>query len=75
MDAMKYMRWSDALKYTKKSLDECVRDAKKVNTSYQNYLSANPYKNKKKELEERRKKLTSRILELIEQGGDRYDGK
>jgi hypothetical protein len=75
MDAMKQMRWSDALKHNKKNLDECVKEAKKINTGYQKYLAENPYKNKRKEYEDRRAKLTARILELIDQGSENYDGK
>jgi gas vesicle protein len=75
MDAMKQLRWSDALKYTKKNLDDCVREAKKINTAYQKYLTENPHKQKKKEYADKRAKLTERIMELIEKGPEQYDGK
>jgi hypothetical protein len=75
MDAMKYMRWSDALKYTKVQLDHIVREAKKVNTAYQKYLQENPHKEKKTELAKKREELTQKILKLIDVGADKWDGK
>lgn len=72
---MKYMRWKDALDYNNKYLDEATRESKKTNSAYQNYLQDNPYKQKKKELEEKKQKYTNRIIELSKQGYDKYDGK
>ena len=75
MDAIKFMKWSDALKYTKKNLNDIVEKQKKINSAYQKYLTANPHKEEKKKYEDVRAKLTARILELAEQGYERYDNK
>lgn len=75
MDALKYMRWKDALDHYNRLLDDVVKEAKPVNTEYQKYLRNNPYKKRKKELEELRDKHTARIIELTKQGYEKYDGK
>lgn len=75
MDAMKYMRWKDALNINNKNLDEVVRDSKKINSGYKTYLDDNPYKEKRKELMKRKERLINRIIELTKQGVEKYDGK
>lgn len=71
----KYLRWKDALDHYNRMLDDVVKDAKPVNSDYQKYLLANPYKKRKIELEKLREKYTARIIELSKQGMDKYDGK
>jgi hypothetical protein len=75
LDAQRYMRWKDALDYNNKYLEENIREGRKVNTGYQEYLKANPYKTKKNELKKQKQKLIDRIIELTKQGYDKYDGK
>ncbi len=75
MSSLKFIRWNDALKHYKNLLDEAVQEGKKVNTAYQKYLKANPHKKEKFELKAKRKKYTDRILELIDEGYERYTGK
>lgn len=75
MSSLKFIRWNDALKHYKKQLDDTVKVAKKVNTAHQKYLKANPHKAEKKELAQKRKKYTDRILRLIDEGYERYAGK
>lgn len=75
LDAQRYMRWKDALDYNNKYLEENIRESKKINSGYQEYLKSNPYKTKKKELSGLKKKLIDRIIELTKQGYEKYDGK
>lgn len=65
---LKYIQWQDSLQHYKKLLDKIVKDAKSVNTAYQKYLQANPYKEEKKVLAKKRKEYTDKILKLIEEG-------
>ena len=75
IEIQKYMRWSDSLSYTKKSLNELTLELKKTSTAYQKYLKSNPHKEKKVLLESKKKKAIERILTLVEQGAEKYDGK
>lgn len=72
---MKYMKYLDALKYNKKNLDEVAEELKKVSTGYQNYLQANPFKQKRKDLAGKKEKIIARIFEIINQGIEHYDGR
>ena len=74
-DLGKYMRWQDSLKHNKKMLDEITKETKKTNTEYQKYLLKNPFKEQKTLLANRKKKFIDRIMELVEQGVEKYDGK
>jgi hypothetical protein len=74
-DVTRYMRWKDAIDYANKNLEEIVRESRQVNSKYQNYLAENPYKEKRKQLNERKEKTIQRIIDLSKQGYEKYDGK
>lgn len=68
----RFIRFQEALQFEQNKLKELVEKAKKVNSSYQMYLRENPYKEDKNTLEKQRKKITEKILGLIEQGYEKY---
>lgn len=73
-DAMRYIRWKDALTHYKNLLNEVTVEAKTVNSSYQKYLKDNPYKEKKNKLEKKKREYTKKILDLVEEGDQNYKG-
>lgn len=73
MDSMKVLQFQDSLNYYRKLLKELVYNQRVINTSYQNYLKANPYKKDRNELIEKREEYTNLIMAIIDMGIDGFN--
>lgn len=62
MTTLKIIKYQDAQQHYTKLLKEIEAERKTIATKYQNYLSANPYKEQKKLLEKRREDIIATIL-------------
>jgi len=60
-----FRQYRDTLRTLKKELKETAEKRAEINTQYQNYLRANPYKAKRKELNKKVQQQRETIMRLI----------
>lgn len=75
MNVQKYLRWKDSLDHYNRLLDDVVREHKPINTNYQKYIKANPYKKRKDELKKLREEYTAKIIHLSKLNYEEWNGK